>query len=204
MLGHNKRLEQKLKEHGGKRAWATVLESEQQWASTGGANTAPGQAGSFTIHQKLKLRVEPDGEPPFEVTVKQVFNDVHGQHIPHEGWSVTVTYDPDDHSKAVIDMDKQFIRPGVDREAAVERHERVMQLRDPAARQRYVEEMQARAAAQVQTSQEMVAKALAAAQAGPPRIDVADELTKLAALRDRGVLSDAEFEAQKAKLLSAG
>jgi hypothetical protein len=33
-------------------------------------------------------------------------------------------------------------------------------------------------------------------------MSVADELTKLAQLRDAGVLSQAEFEAQKAKLLS--
>jgi hypothetical protein len=32
--------------------------------------------------------------------------------------------------------------------------------------------------------------------------NTADELTKLAALRDQGVLSDAEFNAQKAKLLA--
>ena len=37
-----------------------------------------------------------------------------------------------------------------------------------------------------------------------PTVDVADELTKLADLRDRGVLSDAEFESQKGKLLGAG
>jgi Short C-terminal domain len=37
-----------------------------------------------------------------------------------------------------------------------------------------------------------------AAAAAP---DLADELTKLADLRDRGALTDAEFEAQKAKLL---
>jgi Short C-terminal domain len=36
-----------------------------------------------------------------------------------------------------------------------------------------------------------------------PAPDVADELTKLADLRDRGALSDAEFEAQKAKLLES-
>jgi len=32
--------------------------------------------------------------------------------------------------------------------------------------------------------------------------DVADELTKLATLRDRGILTDAEFATQKAKLLA--
>jgi hypothetical protein len=34
-----------------------------------------------------------------------------------------------------------------------------------------------------------------------PHVDVADQLTKLADLRDRGVLTDAEFETQKKKLL---
>jgi Short C-terminal domain/Phospholipase_D-nuclease N-terminal len=38
----------------------------------------------------------------------------------------------------------------------------------------------------------------AAGSSGP-----ADQLTKLADLRDRGVLSDAEFEAQKSRILSA-
>lgn len=35
-----------------------------------------------------------------------------------------------------------------------------------------------------------------------PQIDVADQLAKLAALRDQGILSDEEFAARKAKLLS--
>jgi len=87
MLGHNKRLEGKLRERGGIRAWATVLESKKEWASTGGVNVAPGQAGSMTSHQQLKLRVEPEGETPFESTVKQVFNDSYGWHIPQEGYS---------------------------------------------------------------------------------------------------------------------
>jgi hypothetical protein len=45
----------------------------------------------------------------------------------------------------------------------------------------------------------------AAAQPAPPSapISVADELAKLASLRNDGVLTDEEFEAQKAKLLAA-
>lgn len=35
-----------------------------------------------------------------------------------------------------------------------------------------------------------------------PRIDIADQLQKLADLRDRGVINDHEFQAQKEKLLS--
>jgi hypothetical protein len=39
------------------------------------------------------------------------------------------------------------------------------------------------------------------ASAEPPVTSLANELEKLASLRDRGVITDAEFEAQKAKLL---
>jgi hypothetical protein len=46
-----------------------------------------------------------------------------------------------------------------------------------------------------------------AAPVGPApagqQIDVADQLTKLAALRDSGVLTEAEFEGQKQKLLGS-
>lgn len=40
------------------------------------------------------------------------------------------------------------------------------------------------------------------AASAPPAPDVADQLQKLAALRDQGVLSDVEFDAKKAELLS--
>jgi hypothetical protein len=36
-----------------------------------------------------------------------------------------------------------------------------------------------------------------------PKPDISDQLTNLADLRDRGVLTEAEFDAQKAKLLAA-
>jgi len=205
MLGRNKRLQRKLEEQGGEEAPATVLESKQEWASTGGVNVSPGQAGSISIHQKLTLRVEPDGEPPFEATVKQVFNDTHGWPIPQEGWSVTVLYDPKDHSKLVLDLDKMPVGPGVDRDEALARHERAVErMQNPAARRQEVADLKTAAAAQAQGAaalQDMLAKAPDQARAAVPNTDVADELTKLADLRDRGVLSDAEFEAQKAKVL---
>jgi hypothetical protein len=206
MFGHNKRLERKLREGGGREAWATVLGSVDHGTSTGGFNVSPGQAGSITFHREFRLRVEPDGEPAFEVSVKQDFNDSRGWHMPEEGWSVGVLFDPDDHAKAVMDMTKMPVRPGVDRDQALARHERAMAwAQDPDARRREIEEMRAQALAQGQSSasalQEMIAKAVSGAQAAP-RPDVADQLTKLANLRDRGALSDAEFEAQKAKLLA--
>jgi hypothetical protein len=60
----------------------------------------------------------------------------------------------------------------------------------------------------VQSSADQYAPKIAAIQAyggqagTAPTVDVADELTKLAGLRDRGALTDAEFQAQKTKLLA--
>jgi hypothetical protein len=205
VFGHNKHLEEKLRAGGGVSAWATVLESEQQWASTGGVNKVAGQAGSMTIHQRIKLRVEPEGEPSFEGEVKQVFNDTHGMHIPQEGYSVGVLYDPKDHSKLVIDMDKMPVVPGADRDEVTARHERTMaRFNDPEAHAAWlaeVKEMQDSARAQGAAAIEQAMRSFPAPQASAAPVDVADQLTKLAALRDRGVLSDAEFEMQKAKLL---
>jgi len=41
------------------------------------------------------------------------------------------------------------------------------------------------------------------AQPAPAAPDPIEQLTKLAALKDQGILTDAEFEAQKAKLLAS-
>jgi hypothetical protein len=56
--------------------------------------------------------------------------------------------------------------------------------------------------AQQQYAQQQAAAAAAAAPAAAPSSDLVDELKKLADLQAAGVLSDAEFEAAKAKLLS--
>ena len=42
----------------------------------------------------------------------------------------------------------------------------------------------------------------AAAPAAPSADDTLDQLTKLGALKEQGILTDAEFEAQKAKILA--
>ena len=54
----------------------------------------------------------------------------------------------------------------------------------------------------VAASAERLAALLRSASPATTGPDVADELTKLASLRDKGILTDAEFAAQKAKLLA--
>jgi hypothetical protein len=166
-----------------------VLEVKR-WSSSGGVNVAPGQTGSFTDHCKLRLRVEPEGEPGFEVTIHHEFRESRGEAVPMEGWTVGVLYDPSDHSKVVLDQNKTQIRPGLSSGEADKSQARRDQLialaGDPAAMQQYIGQMKAQAAAQGTAA---------------PRLETVDGLTKLADLRDRGVLTQAEFEAQKAEIL---
>jgi hypothetical protein len=57
------------------------------------------------------------------------------------------------------------------------------------------------AAIQDMQAQQQYAQAPPAAGSGAMSDDAIDQLTKLAALHDQGVLTDAEFEVQKQKLL---
>jgi hypothetical protein len=197
MFGNKKGLEHQLSEQGGTVAWATVIEAKDQWDSSVNTGVSAFSARE-TEHMKVTLNVQPDGEPAFEATFKQAFSGA----APMKGWQVKVIFDPNDHSKIAI-QEGQVYPPGISHD----RLERGAAIRD-----------QARAAAQsgnmAEFIEEMKAKAvsgqfnvqgtpLVISGGGTPKLDVADELTKLANLRDRGVLTDAEFEAQKAKLLAA-
>jgi hypothetical protein len=71
VFGHKKGLAKKLMGEGGTVAWATVLEGREKWSSASGTNTYV--PTKITDHMRLKLRVEPDGEPPFEAEFSQAF-----------------------------------------------------------------------------------------------------------------------------------
>jgi len=93
----------------------------------------------------VRLRVEPDGEAPFEVERKVTVSRVA---IPRAGERVEVAYDPADHSRFTF---------------------RISDLTD-----------------------------------GDRAPDRFDQLARLGELRSRGILTDAEFEAEKARLLGGG
>ena len=50
---------------------------------------------------------------------------------------------------------------------------------------------------------QQAANAPAAAPAAAPQVDMVEQLEKLAQLKDQGILTQAEFDAQKQKLLGA-
>lgn len=221
MFGHEKRQERDLKERGA-RAWATILETKKGRTTSGGVNVTIGQVGSFTIRREFRVRVEPDGEPPFETWIKQNFNDAHGPHVPEDGWSITVIYDPSDRASAIMDLDGLMVEPGFDRATAVAVREKSRARRaaraaaPPGEHASQVGELRAVALDQTLSPEEKRARMmeLSASLTGrpppavpPPRpapaVDAVEALTKLADLRDRGALTDAEFEAQKAKILGS-
>ncbi|HSO97035.1 MAG TPA: SHOCT domain-containing protein [Acidimicrobiia bacterium] len=140
----------------------------------------------------LTLQVAPDGEAPFEVVLKETYPEMSGG--PTVGSAVGVLYDPNDHSKVVVDPSTAGLAARVAgtmspaSRAAFEQSgggsaEELLQDRitDPAAFQQRLQQR--------------------AATAAPAERDPADEIAKLADLRDRGALTDEESQTQKKKVL---
>ena len=127
MFGNKKRLERKLSEEGGAVAWATVIDAATRWTSGSNYENGPYTVGNNN-HMKVTLKVEPEGQPAFEATFHQTFPG----RIPIKGFQVKVMYDPDDHSKIVIQED-QIFPPGISHEQAEKSAARRKQMRAAAA-----------------------------------------------------------------------
>jgi hypothetical protein len=256
MFGHHPLLERKLRKEG-RRAFGKIREAKRtHWTETVGSDAV---VADTSILWKLVLQVEPEGEPPFRAEVDELFGQMASP-APSADYSLVVLYDPDDHSKVVVDhseegyrllqeiLQKQRVdaRVGVMRERGQDTiADRYAKIHDPALglfgqeglstdpdeRKKQLEERRAKikeimagetaddrlalireSEAGFQDKFEELKGALSAqnvlvggqpvqlgAAAGPAA--TADALTKLADLRDRGVLSDEEFQAQKKKLL---
>jgi hypothetical protein len=186
----------------GVRAYAEVLAAEQSAISVTVGN--PNLVGNTEVRWKLRLRVTPNAEPPFEASVAALLPQLSP---PRPGMRLPVLYDPKDHSRVQIDH-----RPAATADVAIDAvtaarpdlaGAQVMgmpmadvlrqAIADPTA---FREEMMRRGA-------EMQQQALGAAQAAqaPQGADPIDRLERLAALKDRGLLTDEEFEQQKRKIL---
>jgi hypothetical protein len=211
-----------LEKHG-RRARATVLETLKLTSSKSPASeTSVGTFAGVKETWEVRIRVDPDGEQPFELQTKITFPRENGKVKP--GLLFPVLYDPDDHDEVMYDpapMDDAQIAAltmesrGLDRlipQGLGTSEEFIRQWQaDPKAQREEIR--RAAAAGQAPAgavSPEMLAAMQAAAlwaapQAAPgPAPDPVERLAKLADLRDRGALTDAEFEAQKARILSEG
>jgi hypothetical protein len=201
MFGKKSKAE-KLMDGGGTVAWATVLEAKAKWESTSQGFSSY----KVTEHMHVKLRVEPDGGDQFEASFGQAFTGG----IPFTGGVCKVVYDPDDHSKIAV-IDGSTAPPGLTRDQAERASTRRADAADAVRTGNvaaYVEGLKAQAMAgelggTVIMGGQVIPQGGAPAPAAPaaPAESVADQLTKLANLKESGALTDAEFAGMKAKLL---
>jgi hypothetical protein len=191
MLGKpSKRLKNHLEESG-KHANAVIVEiAEKGMAVTRGA--ADNVVANTEIALKARLRVQPDDEPEFEVKKRFSFPQLA---VPSAGQTIPVIYDPQDHDKIVVDYspdaqeEAALAAAGIDAGSLGELLNQAEQMRAQA--------QQAQGMAGMGQMPGMTPQAPA-----PARPDPVEQLEKLAALKEKGVLTDAEFEAEKAKILA--
>src|SRR4051794_37062898 len=225
MLGHHPLLERRLRSKG-RRAVAQILEAKRtSYTETLGNDAIVSDTRRLW---KLRLRVAAEGESPFEVDIDELFVQTHS---PSIGSRLPVLYDPDDHGHVVIDHTEEgdrLFREEMDRERVEERvagmrergqgdlaesyveaHQAARKMfedlpSDPTERRRVLRERKAAIAATMGGATVMVGgqPIQPAPPSGPAAAAAtADALTKLADLHDRGVITDEELQAQKAKLL---
>ncbi len=226
VFGSHERLEKHLRQNG-RGALAEVLRAESTHRSV---THGPDQVFANTqVVWNLKLRVKPDGEQPFDVDVRQSWPQLDA---PRVGQVVPVLYDPGDHSKVALDHGEAGeqqaaagqieARLNPQQAAALEQfgggsvHDLMSEaMADP---QGFAARMQQRAAEAQRAAMSQAATLMAQAQAqaeqagagagatpGPAAgsaEDRVDRLGRLADLRDRGALTDAEFEALKKQVLA--
>ena len=196
MFGNKKKLVQELQESGGKVAWATVLQAADQWQSS----TSSFSSYNATDHVKVTLRVEPDGEPPFETTFHQAFPGT----VPMTGWQCKVIYDPSDPERIAV-LSDQIFPPGIDHdkaEQAAAMRAQMQQALKSGNMAEYIEQMKAQALSGALPGTVIVDGNMVSGAAAP-QPDTVDQLAKLADLHDKGALTDAEFTAMKAKILGS-
>ncbi len=145
----------------------TVKDPRQGWI------TARRQTGVAT------LRVEPAGEPPFEITNKFYLHRDHWS----EGATVPVLFDPNDHSRLTIDERDESVQEAAARDAGQASNEAAIEL-----------------------SEQRPGPGAAVAPSGagiqpPAAADRAAQLEQLARLHSSGALTDAEFASARAKFL---
>ncbi|UXA05619.1 SHOCT domain-containing protein [Mycobacterium sp. SMC-2] len=185
------------------RAYADVLAAEQSALSVTIGN--PNLVDNTEVRWKLHVRVTPDGEPPFEAGVTALLPQLTR---PRPGMRLAVLYDPKDHSRVQVDH-RPAATAGVAIDAVTAARPdlagaQVMgmpmadvirrAIADPTA---FREEMMRRGA----EMQQQALGAMQAAQTQQAHQDPIDRLERLAALKDRGLLTDEEFEQQKRKIL---
>jgi hypothetical protein len=200
MLGKPSHRTRQRLEQNGRQASATVLEI----ASRGMTITSGNEqiVANTKVMLKTKLRVEPDAEPAFEVEQRFRYSQFA---IPTVGSRLAVIYDPDDNDKIMLSED-----PVATTEAMLgntglgsDQMDLIKQLTAASGSGASRESMRHLAREWGEVHGATIIDGASLVGATPVETPV-DQLEKLAGLRDRGILTEAEFQAQKVKILNGG
>jgi Short C-terminal domain len=197
MLGKPSRRTRKKLEAHGRIASAVVLEiSDRGMAVTNGSD---GIVANTEVLHKTRLRVEPEGEPAFEVHQRFRFPQLA---VPGVGSRVSVRYDPDDHDDIMIDNSEAAVLASMSTQTGLDlgglmstiRHTKADQPGDRQAMQQALLAKLGQGAAGFGSP----------AATPSPGADSILQLQRLAELHTTGALTDAEFSAAKARILADG
>ncbi len=179
MLGF-KSLEQKLRDGNGRTAPATVLDIEEGKSLNWKSDTGPASHGSGNTTEARAA-------------------------LTKDKCRITVRPEGEPEFEAIVKVsDDDFPPP----QYPFRPRTALIVLYDPSDHERVVIDVAAtwakwEALTKKKANEEANASALAAALSAPAAPDVTEQLARLADLRDRGVLTEQEFAAEKAKLLAA-
>lgn len=197
MLGKPSRRTRKKLEAQGRTAPAVVLEIADRGMSITNGNDSI--VANTEVLLKTRLRVEPTGEPSFEVEKRLRYAQLA---IPSIGSVVTVRYDPDDHDALMIDdsegavLDAMSARTGLDLNGLMATI-RETKAEHPGDRLAMGEALRAQLGV-------VQAPIVFASPGAVPDADPISRIERLAALHASGALTDAEFAEQKARVLAEG
>lgn len=197
----------------GLRAYADVLAVEQSPISVTIGN--PNLLGNNEIRWQLQLRVLPESEASFDAKVHALLPQLNQ---PRPGTRVAVLYDPKDHGRVELDQQPASVADSAIAAITNARPDlsgaQVMGMPMTDMIREAIADPNAFRAQMMQRSAEMQQQALSAMQAAqaaptqpappspsPPSDDPVDRLERLAALKDRGLITDEEFEQQKRRIL---
>jgi hypothetical protein len=209
MLGELSKRKRKKLEESGTRAPATVVHiAEKGMTMTTGNDQI---VANTKVILKTKLNVEPEGQPSFEIEEKFRYSQFG---IPSAGQKLAVIFDPDDHETIMLDdnpeasINAAISGMGMDPAKA----DLAKNLINGQMNGVPMADLQAMAAQFGQQQYGVPATGMPQmpGQAGvvpgvpaaaPAAVDPVEQLTKLSELKDKGALTQAEFDAEKKKIL---
>jgi hypothetical protein len=196
MLGKPSRRSRKKLESQGHTAPATVLDIADRGMSITNGNDSI--VANTEVLLKVRLRVEPVGEPAFEVEKRLRFPQLA---IPGVGSTITVRYDPDDHDTMMLDDSEAAVLSTMSARTGLDLGGLMATIRETKA-EHPDDRMAMGEALRAQLGVTGVPTAIFAT---PPAAaaDPIGQLERLAALHASGALTDAEFAAEKARVLES-